>query len=576
VTEQTEQAEQSPVRPDWRGIWLLPVVALLLGALLWHDESKLAAAKAEAAAFQQFAAAARQAVYPAPKVRKATAMAAYIVSGGGVSAANGTYTPTTGGYENGSGWYLYYSSGESCWCLGTVLGEAAVNGHVAYTATGTSGTVATSGWSVHGAYSPDPSPAPTVAAGGGTAITTDTDPYNFPYSNWWWGGSALTASPIAPALVTIGGTQYVVFCAIEDDLFALFDPAGEQWYSLAWDNAPFASWDTAQSGCLIDAGDDANIWCLSGGVAGPGFTCSKHSGLTGARASQQAVTTESAVLTNMVSMDGGTTARFAERSTTTLRYHSYVLGAASYTELFEATAGNWPGLLPSTSDAGDESALHNLCRTSGGDVYYIRKYLGLSGTPHGYLPYRLSTSGAELLNPLRNPTGTYAQVGEYRGGLYLGVGTKYMPSVYSWVPGVSWEPRYDPWVRHPMGRHWYLSDTTNGVLYLAGWGTGAAAGLPFVMAVQPASGGTPSLIASTAQVFAPTIAKHVSGLSLIASTATVYAPTIAGVDLVDAGSRIGSTGTVYAPTLYGTADRTAAAGAGVWRRVRAKVGPEPV
>ena len=117
-----------------------------------------------------------------------------------MSAANGTYTPTTGGYENGGGWYLYFSSGESCWCLGTVLGEAAVNGHVAYTASGTSETVPTSGWSVHGAYSPDPSPAPTVAAGP-TSYAGDLDPYNLPYGNWWWPeGSLGGSSPIAPLL----------------------------------------------------------------------------------------------------------------------------------------------------------------------------------------------------------------------------------------------------------------------------------------------------------------------------------------------------------------------------------------
>jgi hypothetical protein len=363
----------------------------------------------------------------------------------------------------------------------------------------------------------------------------------------------------------------VAFCCPDDSLFALLDIAGEQWYSLAWDSAPFASWDTAQSGCLIDAGDDANIWCLSGGVAGPGFTCAKHSLVTGARASQQAVTTESAVLTNMVDLDGGTTARFCERSTTTLRYHEYTLGATSYTELAEWTAGNWPGLPVGTNDSAyTDSAKHALYRTSGGDVHYLRKHV------YGYLPYRLNTIIPEALNNLETPLG-YATMGEYQNSLLLGLNdSNGMAITYAWEPGVSWDWRTPNWASHPMGRHWYLSDTTNGVLYLAGWGTGAAAGLPFVMAVAPSSGGTPGLIASTAQVFAPTIAKHVSGLSLIASTATVYAPTIAGVDLVDAGSRIGSTGTVYAPTLYGTADRTAAAGAGVWRRVRAKVGPEPV
>lgn len=484
---------RSDVRTDWRGVLpaMLIFLALVGGGLVWQAREDARAAEAERARVAAEGVK-RHATAPAPNVRKGKSaiikgrkMSAWIASGAGDSAYDGTYTEngtydSAPAYTNGSKWMYKTaeSGGQPIYSLGPTKGDA----NSVYVAA--DGPLPGSYWmvTVEGVSEP----APTVAAAGGTAVDTDTDtdPYGWPWGNWWWDGPYFAAAPpIAPGLVTVDGTLYVVFCVPDDSTYSFltFDTSAHTWAYLSYDNAPFAAWDTGQSGCLIDAGDGENVWCLSGGHldgATPQFVCSKHSLLTGARASQQAVTLENATITNMVSMDGGTTARFCERSTGTIRYHSYTLGASSYTELFEAAAGSWPGLPVGWTDS---TVRHLLYRSTAADVYYLRH------ADKGVTPYRLTSSAAERLESLTATTGgSYDGAGEYLDSILVAAPTDdWRADVWKWKPGESWQQRAGLGLQL-SGRHWLLPDAANNALYVAGW-QDAASTRPYVALIAPAT-----------------------------------------------------------------------------------------
>jgi hypothetical protein len=304
-------------------------------------------------------------------------MSSWIVSGAGVTEANGTYTPTTGGYVNGS-WYLYFSNGENCWCIGTVLGEAAVNGHVAYTASGTSGTVATTGWGVHGAYSPDPSPAPTVAEDTGT-----TDVYK------WDDAPFIPDMPLAPGKVILDGVEYVLFpldSATSRPIshgFLLYDLNTQNWSTLVTAGALFGNdADSYNSAGTYDLGDGLHVWVSSGvwDEDVPKITFKQFAVIPGTSATLTDTDTlilPSFDVTNFVQVSAGVF-RFVMIDGSDISLCSYTAGSGTYSVLVTYSTGT---ALPTSYTATDivwlgsphPQRTDQALFSRGGTLYWMRR-----------------------------------------------------------------------------------------------------------------------------------------------------------------------------------------------------------
>ena len=548
---------------DWRGLWLIPLIAALLGGLCWYQHQEQTRAAVAEAAKVAAAAAQSYAVGPAPTVRKGKPvvikgkkMSTWIVSGAGTSAYNGTYVESgtydgKAAYTDGTRW-LYWATDK--WWLSTAKGD--MEPAAAYYGTGAD--LPANAWTANTGTAP----APTVAEDAGTP--GNSDPYKFPYPNWW--GPSLSASPIAPGLVTVGGVDYIAFCrpAATTSSLVLFNLTDHAWYLRDTVAAPLASYDAHQGGGLFDAGDGANAWAFSGGYESTGykFRCSAFNLISGAAGDTDEVALESETITNMVAAGDGTF-RFCERQGTTLRLHSYTPGASTYTELAEWAAGAWPGLpVGWTEGTVSLNPDHALWLSSSGDLYYLR-----AGN-YGVLPYRVSAARAERLSDIPGSASSYQTAGEYRDTAVHLSGSSSGPNGehVRWEPGDSYT-REDPYAYWPMGRTWYLTGTS--ALYVAGWGDGAAANLPFVMVVQPETltmtGATYALTAHDLS-FAHAVPMEHATLALTAHDLSFREVQFASFERAQIAL------TAHDLTIIGQESRVPAASTTLWYQVRVRAG----
>ena len=493
---------------------------------------------------------------PAPKLTKGKPrkvngknMATYIASSAGIAAVNANpFTPVTGGWDNGT-WRLYYHADALTWCIGTVMGEDPALGHVAYAAWGSAGTVPLVGWSAHGAYSPDPAPAPTLTEAG-SPVAGDSNPYGWGHANFFWPGDApVTPNRIAPCAATIGGTHYIVFGVngATDHGFMLADPlTGQFTYGLTAGTL-FSVTDDHSAAALYPATATDCVWACDGAPSANEFIWKQFDLSSFSQVSTVTVPLNTRNITNFVPA-GGDLFYLCERDGETLRLLSYYGGDVAVTEVRSWAQYEWPGLplgrFEFLSDTSPTHADHSLVRTTHGDLWYMRRtYLSAPGgvmpaaPAVGIVAHNLPLVGDQVKQvppaELSASAGPYASWGEYNYeqtrllGM-VGNGSDAADVTFALDIGVSITD-LGSFTGVETGPRWFVNDGS--LLYVAGWGRDDYYGCPFVL-LCPQMGATAGIAEATASGLQATAA--VSSLSATATLASAAADGLQATATVEA------------------------------------------
>jgi hypothetical protein len=611
VSEHREQGgERLPeVRADWRGFWLLPVVALLLGLLLWHDQQQVAAARAEAA---RVAAEAEQKhrTIGAPTVRKGKpvkvkgkVMATWIVSGAGVSAYDGTYTEdgtydSAPAYTNGSKWMYKTSEGGGgvlLYSFGPTKGDV----NTVYV---TTSALPGNPWSP--AIEGVGEPAPTVAASVGTP------PWTGPYPPVPWDAPWIPGpTPCKPARATIGGAEYV--CWMMDDIgvrdgIITYCPATAVWGWAPAVAAVQATWDDYFTAGAFDAGDGASLYVFSGAYLDTGVWYLKvatHTLVPGTSTTQAALDTltlASGDISNFVQVgdadflcmmvDGGA-----------YKLCSYGVGDGSL-----KVERNWSSIapLPSGYSAVQLGALarydHYLYREPNTGALYWLRHCKNAVSQHRIVAYQIAGGSTSSPPPLYGNS-EWALVGDqligqtitqlpdvilagtrdttcqtwgaysYPAGNLVGDLTETYANddVYRDVTSLRWQPGGNgriaqPFVGNPAGRRWYLDGSP---LYLAGWCVVSYKNVPFLVLATPGSmaveSATLALTAADVSI-AHRVGMESATLALTAADVSIRDVHVLGLEPAQIALSAADV------TIIGQTNRTPGVSTAQWYEVRAR------
>ncbi len=566
------------VQTDLRGLWLIPVLAALLGTLCWYqhqEQQRAAVAEAEKVAAQR--ASRLSASTKAPTLRKGKPvrikgklMSTWIASGAGASAYNGSYAEsgTANGkpkYTNGTYW-LYWNGAN--WVLG---GDGAPP--LGYTGSGAD--LPANAWSANDAAAP----APTVAEFS-PLPDIDTGTWS-PYDYYVWGGDEWVppVTPIQPCRATIASNAYICFPYEDNDThhgFTLFDEVAHTWSQADAAAAilPTGEFCPYQGGACFDGGSDvlhlfSGPW-LDGATWKTTYTpYTIVPGTSSTAGTPVEIALPGADVTRPVAVSSGVY-RWMGLDGTTWKLYSYTAGdaatavVASYTSLPALPIGR-----TAVTMAGGSQVDQVLYRATNGTLYWLRNATYGGGTLY-VAAYEVSAAGATLLADDIIANADYYQTAGYLTAvakIILDIGaTAGTDSTLQWLPGHSAGGNSVQYARYPVTRRWYLEGTT---FAMAAWTNNTWGYRPLVMYVAPKSVGmTGAAYGLTAADLSFAEAAHLEHATL---ALTAHDMSIRAVDLLSM-ERAQIALTAHDMTIIGQESRVPAANTTLWYQVRVRAG----